>query len=210
MPVARRLATVTASLLVAVGLTAAPADAGLAVPVDCSHGTVALRWDDVTYDLDGTCGTVKVLADDAVVRVPTATKVLVRGHRNLVTSSAVDTLVVRGRHQEVRPASARVLSVRSPGSEVAVEGLVETARLAGRRATVTADRVYTTKAPGTHNTLRAGRGFDAAIGGDDNRLRYRRLDSLVVTGDDNAVRVRRGATDVRDAGHRNRIATPRR
>ena len=209
MPAVRRLATVTASLLVAVGLVTLPADAGPAVPVDCSHGTVELRWDDVTYDLDGTCGTVRVLADDAVVRIPTATRVVVRGHRNTVSASSVDTLVVRGRHQEVRPASARVLSVRSPGTHVEVRGLVETARLGGRRASVTADRVYTARTPGSHNTLRTGRGYDSTIGGDDNRLRYRRLDRLVVTGDDNAVRVRRGATHVRDEGRGNRVSARR-
>jgi hypothetical protein len=205
----RRVATVTASLLVALGLSSAPAEAGLAVHVDCSHGPVELRWDDVTYELDGTCGTVRVLADDAVVRMPTATRVVVKGHRNTVRSRAVDTLVVRGRHHEVRPASVRVLQVASRGSVVEVGGLLESARLRGRNATVTADRVYTVKVPGSHHTVRTGRGYDASVGGDANTLRYRRLDSLVVSGDANTVRVRRGETSVRDGGHRNRIRARR-
>ncbi len=209
MPPARRLAAVTASLLVPLGLTAVPADAALAVPVDCSHGTVELRWDDVTYDVNGTCGVVKVLADDVVARIPTATRVVVRGHGNTVVSKSVDTLVVRGRHQDVRPAAARVLRVASPATTVEVEGLVETARLGGRRATVTADRVYDVTVPGSRTTLRTGRGYDASVGGDGNTLRYRRLDSLVVSGDDNSVRVRRGETAVRDDGRGNRISARR-
>ncbi len=205
----RRLATVTASLLVALGLGSAPAEAGVAVPVDCSHRTVELRWDDVTYDLDGTCGVVRVLADDVVARIPTATRVVVRGHGNTVVTKSVDTLVVRGRQQEVRPTAARVLRVASPRTTVEVAGLVESARLGGRRTTLTADRVYAVRTPGAHNTLRTGRGYDASVGGDGNTLRYRRLDSLVVTGDDNSVGVRHGGTTVRDAGRGNRIRVQR-
>jgi hypothetical protein len=206
---ARRLATLAASLLLPLGLTAVPADAALAVPVDCSHGTVELRWDDVTYDVDGTCGVVRVLADDVVARIPTATRVVVRGHGNTVVTKSVDTLVVRGRNQDVRPAAARVLRVASPGTAVEVEGLVESARLAGRRATVTAGRVYDARVPGSHTTLRTGRGYDATVGGDGNTLRYRLLDRLVMTGDNNTVRVRRGDTTVRDDGRGNRIGTRR-
>lgn len=205
----RRLATLTTSLLVALGLTAAPAEARLAVHVDCSHGPVELRWDDLTYELDGTCGRVRVLADDAVVRMPTATRVVVGGHRNTVRSKAVDTLVVRGRQHEVRPTSARVLQVASRGSVVEVEGLVEAARIGGRHARVTADRAYDVEVRGSHHTLRAGRGYDATVRGDHNRLRYRRLDQLALTGDGNAVRVRHGRTTVRDDGRDNRVSARR-
>ncbi|WP_432479138.1 DUF3060 domain-containing protein [Nocardioides sp. GXQ0305] len=207
----RRLATVTAGLLVALGLPAATAEAVLPLPVDCSHGPVELRWDGLTYDLDGTCGRVSVLADDAVVRIPTATRVVVRGHGNTVVTKSVDTLVVRGRNQEVRPAAVRVLRVASPRTTVAVEGLVESAQITARRATVTADRVSRARVPGSHNALRTtGRGYDASVGGDHNTLRYRHLDSLAVSGDDNSVRVRAGRTAVHDDGNRNRVRVRRR
>ena len=64
MSPARRLAALAAGLLVALGLTSVPAEAGLPVPVNCAQSPVELRWDDVTYDLNGTCGVVKVMADD--------------------------------------------------------------------------------------------------------------------------------------------------
>ena len=207
---ARRLGTLAAGLLVATGLTSAPADAGVAVPVSCSSGPVEIRTDDLTYDLDGTCGVVRVLADDVTVRMPTATRVVVRGHRNTVVAKSIGVLVVRGRHHEVRPVSVRHLRVASPGTAVEVEGLVETARLGRRGATVTADRVLTLRAPGHHNTLRAGNGYDASVGGNANTVRFRRLESLVVTGDDNAAVVTRGSTAVRDSGSDNRIRVNRR
>ena len=207
---ARRLAALGASTLLALGLTSAPAEAGLAVPVNCSQSPVELRWDDTTYDLNGTCGVVKVLADDVIVRMPTATELVVRGHRNTVVSKSLGTMVVRGRGHDLRTPSVRVLDVASPGTAVAVDGLAETTRLRGRGATVAADRVLTLRAPGRNNTLHTRRGYDATVGGDANTLRYRRLDSLVVTGDDNAVRVRRGETAVRDDGRGNRIAVARR
>jgi len=206
----RRLGTLTAGLLVATGLTSAPADAGVAVPVNCSSGPVEIRTDDLTYDLDGTCGVVRVLADDVTVRMPTATRVVVRGHRNTVVAKPIGVLVVRGRDQEVRPVSVRHLRVASPGTAVEVEGLVETARLGRRDATVTADRVFTLRAPGNGNTLHAGSGYDASVGGIANTVRFRRLESLVVTGDDNAVRVRRGETTVRNEGRGNRISVAHR
>ena len=210
MSSARRLTALGASLLVALGLTSAPAEAALPVPVNCAQSPVELRWDDVTYDLNGTCGVVKVLADDVTVQMPTATRLVVRGHRNTVVARPVGTLVVRGEDHEVRTPSVRSLTVASPGTRVAVAGLAERARLAGRRAVVTADRVLTLRAPGRHNELRAERGVDATLGGDANSVHYRRLDSLVVTGDDNAVRVRRGGTGVRDDGRGNRITVARR
>ena len=207
---ARLLATLATSTLLALGLTAAPADAGLAVPVNCSQSPVELRWDDTTYDLDGPCGVVKVLADDVVVRMPTATRLVVRGHRNTVVAKPVGRLVARGSHHDLRPASVRSLDVASPGTVVEAEGLVEDLRLARRGATVTSEQVYTLHAPGSHNTLRTGLGYDAAVGGDGNTVRYRRLDALVVRGDRNSVAVRRGATSVDDDGRRNHIRVARR
>ena len=210
MSPARRLAALGASLLVALGLTSAPAEAGLPVPVNCAQSPVELRWDDVTYDLNGTCGVVKVLADDVTVQMPTATRLVVRGHRNTVVAQA-DRHAGRARR---RPRPPHALGAdaegRLPGSRVAVAGLAEHARLGGHGATVTADRVLTLRAPGRHNTLRAERGVDATVGGDANTVRYLRLDALVVTGDDNSVRVRRGETDVRNDGRGNRITVARR
>ena len=210
MSPARPLAALGASLLLSLGLTSAPAGAGLPVPVSCAQSPVELRWDDVTYDLNGTCGVVKVLADDVTVQMPTATRLVVRGQRNTVVAKPIGTLVVRGGDHDLRTRSVRSLRVSSPGSRVSVAGLAEHARLAGRGATVTADRVLTLRAPGRHNTLRAERGVDATVGGDANTVRYLRLDSLVVTGDDNSVRVRRGETDVRNDGRGNRVTVDRR
>ena len=207
---ARRLGTLVVGLLAATALTTAPADAGPAVPVNCSGGPVEIRTDDLTYDLNGTCGVVRVLADDVVVRMPTATRVVVRGHRNTVVTKSVGTLGVQGRHHEVRTVSVQHLRVASPDTAVEIEGLVETARLGGRGARVTADRVSTLRVPGARNTLRTGHGFDASIGGNANTVRFRRLESLVVTGNDNAAGVRRGETSVRNDGRGNRISVARR
>jgi hypothetical protein len=207
---ARRLAVLAASLLVALGLTSVSAEAGLPVPVNCAQSPVELRWDDVTYDLNGTCGVVKVLADDVTVQMPTATRLVVRGHRNTVIAKTIGSVVLHGADHDLRTPSVRTLKVASPGSRVAVAGLVEHARLGGHRAIVTAERVLTLRAPGRHHTLRADRGVDATVGGDANTVRYLRLDALVVTGDDNSVRVRRGETGVRNDGRGNRITVARR
>lgn len=213
MSPARRTAAAVLGLLAALspwwGLTP-PAAAATAVPVNCNRSPVEIRWDDLTYELDGTCGVVKVLADDVVVRMPTATRVVVRGARNTVVTKSLGRLVVRGHDQSVRPTSVRGLVVSSPGTTVEVDGLLEKARLAGRRTTVTADRAYTVHVPGHGNTLRARMGYDAGVAGDDNMLRYQRLDALTVSGDDNSVGVRRGATSVSVDGHRNRVRVARR
>lgn len=204
-----RIGALAAGLLV-LGLTSAPADAEPAVPVNCSSGPVEITIDDLTYDLNGTCGVVRVLADDVTVRMSTATRLVVRGHRNTVVAKPVTRLVVLGRDHEVRTVSARHLKVASPGTAITVEGLVEAGRLGGRRATVTADRVSTLHVPGAHNTLRTGSGYDASIGGNTNTVRFRRLESLVVAGGDNRVRVSRGSTAVRNDGRGNHISVARR
>ncbi len=191
-------------------LAADSAAAAVTVPVNCDRNPVELRWDDTTYDLDGTCGTVRVLADDVVVRMPTAVRLVVRGEGNAIVSKSLGRLVVRGHDQEVRPVSVRSLSVDSPGSRVEVEGLLEKARVAGRRTTVTADRAATVRVPGHHNTVRAGHGYDARVPGDDNALAYRRLEALALSGDGNSVGVRRGATSVDDDGRGNRVRVARR
>lgn len=207
---ARRLAALAAGLPLALGLASTTAEATVAVPVNCSSGPVEITTDDLTYDLDGNCGLVRVLADDVTVRMPTATRLVVRGQRNTVVAKPVTTLVVRGRGHDVRPVSVRTLRVASLRSEVSVDGLAETVRLGGRGATVTADRVLTLRAPGSHNTLRTGRGYDATIAGDANTVRYRQLDDLAVTGARNVVRVRRGATSVDERGGSNRVSVARR
>ena len=207
---ARLLAALTTGTLLALGPTAAPAVARVAVPVNCSHSPVELRWDDTTYELEGPCGVVRVLADDVVVRMPTATRLVVRGQRNDVVAKPVGRLVVRGGDHGIRVPSVRALDVASRGSLVETEGLVERLRLGGHGAAVTADRVYTLRAPGSHNSLRTRRGYDAGIGGDANTVHYRRLDALVVRGDHNAVSVRRGATSVRTSGRGNDVDVARR
>lgn len=205
------LASVGVALGGALGGAVVPtAAAGVAIPVNCNRTPTELRLDDATYELRGTCGTVKVLADDVTVRMPTATRLVVRGHRNTVVSKSLGGLLVEGRHHDVRPTSVRTLTIASPGSTVAAEGLVETARLRGRGATLTAGTAYDVRVPGSHHTVRARQGYDVRVGGDDNGVRFRRLDSVVATGDDNSVAVRRGATSVRNTGDHNRIRVARR
>ena len=143
------LAAVAAGLVAATTTAVVPAHATLAIPVDCSSGPVTLAWDDVTYDLDGNCGLVRVTADDATVSMPTAVRLVVAGRGNTIVAKPVDELVVRGRGHDVRPVSVQRLRLASPRSVVDVDGLVESARL-GRSGATAARR------PGQHAP---GRGF---------------------------------------------------
>jgi hypothetical protein len=87
-----------ASLLLAPTLTAAPAQAdGLALPVQCELGEeTVLAWDDLAYDLRGTCGVVRVTADGATVTMPSATRLVVEGAGNAVTAKPLADLEVVG------------------------------------------------------------------------------------------------------------------
>lgn len=191
-------------------LLVAPAQGQVAVPVNCSNGTVVLEWDDTTYDVDGTCGIVKVHADNTIVNMPSATRLVVRGQGNRVTAKPVDNLRVFGRDNRVELPSTRALRLASPGSVVAVEGLVEIARLRKRGATLTADRITDARISGRRHDVSARRGHDARIEGHRTRLALRRLETLTVVGDRNRVTVRRGQTEVAVDGTGNRIRVNRR
>lgn len=179
MPRARPT-VLTAVLLLASGLLALPAQASssagaLAIPVDCASGPVELSTDHLHYRLEGTCGVVRITASDVTVTAPTATRLVVGGRDNTVVTKSVGSLAVRGRHHDVRPVSVRTLRVVSPGSVVAVDGLVETARLGGVRATLRADRVSTLRVPGDHHTVAVARGTtDVRVRGHHNRVRVAR------------------------------------
>ena len=204
------VASLVAGLLAVTGLAAAPAPATVAIPVNCSSGPVELEWDDTHYDLEGNCGLVRVTASNATVSMPTAVRLVVRGRGNTVVSKPIDAMIVRGRGHDLRPVSVRALHLASPRSVVAVEGLVESARVRRSRSTLTARQVSELRVPGASHTVRARRGFDADLSGARNDVVFRRLDALVVQGDDNRVRVRRAATSVRNSGTGNRIRVNRR
>lgn len=197
-------------LVAALVLVVAPAQGQVAVPVNCSNGTVVLEWDDTTYDVDGTCGIVKVHADNTVVDMPSATRLVVRGEGNRVTAHPVDNLRVFGHQNRVDLPSSRALRLASPDSVVVVEGLVEVARLGRRGATLTADRIIDARVSGRGHEVTARRGHDARIEGDRSRLALRRLEMLTVVGDRNRVEVRRGETEVAVDGDGNRIRVNRR
>lgn len=181
-----------------------------AIPVDCSVDKTVLELDDVSYDLNGTCGVVVVAASNTVVTMPAATKLVVRGAGNDVVAKPLTRVVVRGHGHTISTPSMRTLRLASPGSVVEVEGLLESATLAKRRGTVRADQVTELRVDGRQHRVRARRGYDARLAGDGAGVRYRRLDHLVVTGDENEVRVRRGRTSVRVDGSDNVIRVNRR
>lgn len=196
-------------LLAAVALVASPAQAvGTGMPVACDDN-VTLTMDDLTYDLQGTCGVVRVEADDVVVNMPAAQKLVVLGQGNTVHGKTIEDLVVKGRGQLVEASSVRYAEVATRRSTVRVEGLLEELTLTRRASSVTADQVTAAVVRGHGHDLRADRGYDARVPGDGNSLRYRRLDAVTVSGDDNRVVVRRGATRVRDSGTGNTVAVRR-
>lgn len=196
-------------LLAAVAVVSSPAQAVGGIPTPCDDN-VTLRLDDVTYDLQGTCGTVRVEADNAVVNLPATQKLVVLGHGNTVHGKTIDHLVVKGRGQQVDASSVRDADVTSKRSTVEVDGLVEELLLARRGSSLTADQVSDAVVRGHGHEVRARRGFDARVPGDAHDLRYRRLESVTVGGDDNKVVVRRGTTQVRDAGDHNTVRVHRR
>lgn len=201
---------VAGGLVTALVLAAVPAQGQVAIPVNCSNDKVVLEWDHMSYDLEGTCGVVVVAADHTTVSMPSATRLVVRGHGNDVEAKTVTALVVRGRDNQVASPSVRRVRLSSPGSTVDVEGLVEQAVLRRDAGHLTARQVTALVVRGAHHQVRARRGYDVRLPGDRNRIAFGRVDDLVVTGDRNVVRVRRGSTDVDDAGSHNRVRVNRR
>ena len=193
-----------APLLLATTLTAAPAQAGgLALPVQCELGEeTVLAWDDLAYDLRGTCGVVRVTADGATVTMPSATRLVVEGAGNAVTAKPLADLEVLGAGTTVATPSVQHLTVSGTGASVEVAGLVEHAELTGTLSTLTADTINVLRLRGAH-TVSARKAFRTRITGSDNVLRLTRSDRLVLTGDRNAVTVARGRTTLRDRGEDN-------
>jgi hypothetical protein len=193
-----------ALLAAALLLPAAPATAvGLTVPVQCEVGSeTVLAWDDVAYDLRGTCGVVRVTADAASVTMPAATRLVVEGSDNTITAKSVYDVLVTGTSNAVTTPSITTLAVTGAGSDVAVAGLVEHAELTSTGSSLTADTVNVLRLRGA-DTVTARKAYRTRISGSDNVVRLRRGDRLVLTGDRNGVTVERGRTSVRDRGDDN-------
>jgi hypothetical protein len=193
-----------ALLAAALLLPAAPATAaGLTVPVQCEVGSeTVLAWDDVAYDLRGTCGVVRVTADAASVTMPAATRLVVEGSDNTITAKSVYDVLVTGTSNAVTTPSITTLAVTGAGSDVAVAGLVEHAELTSTGSSLTADTVNVLRLRGA-DTVTARKAYRTRISGSDNVVRLRRGDRLVLTGDRNGVTVERGRTSVRDRGDGN-------
>ncbi|GAA1450850.1 hypothetical protein GCM10009641_84150 [Mycobacterium cookii] len=193
-----------APLLLALTLAVAPAQAdGLALPVQCELGEeTVLAWDDIAYDLRGTCGVVRVTADGATVTMPSATRLVVEGAANTVTAKPLADLEVLGPDVTVTTPSVGHVSVSGSGSRIEVEGLVEHAELTGTSTVLSADTVNALRLRGS-DTVIARKSFRTRITGSGNVLRLARSDRLVLTGDRNAVTVARGRTTLRDRGEDN-------
>jgi hypothetical protein len=200
-----------ALLAAALLLPAAPATAvGLTVPVQCEVGSeTVLAWDDVAYDLRGTCGVVRVTADAASVTMPAATRLVVEGSDNTITAKSVYDVLVTGTSNAVTTPSITTLAVTGAGSDVAVAGLVEHAELTSTGSSLTADTVNVLRLRGA-DTVTARKAYRTRISGSDNVVRLRRGDRLVLTGHRNGVTVERGRTSVRDRGDDNVIDLRRR
>lgn len=190
--VAGLLALVAA--VVVAGLVAVPAQATITIPVRCGDSSdreVVLSWDDVAYDVSGTCGKVRVAADDVTVSMSTARRVVVTGRRNVVETKSVERLVVRGRANRVSPTSVTSLLVTGRAARVHVEGLLDQARIATNRAVVTSRDAVRLAVDGNRNRLRSGHVWTLRIEGNRNRARFASVDTRRVRGTGNRVVVRR-------------------
>ena len=214
------LARATAALVTAAPTaSAAPAvtaslPTSSTVPVACDplvgEGDTVLAWDDVTYELSGTCGVVRVTGDRVTVVMPTARRLVVEGSDVAVRSKPLATLEVSGARAAVTATSVQHLALAGTASSVAVTGLFEDATVTGPGSVVTAARVHTLRLESTAADVRAAMVFDLVVAGDDNRATTRRADEVVVTGARNAVSVARGRTTVRDRGVDNTVQVHRR
>lgn len=192
--------------LAALVATVPPAQAGgFTLPVQCEIGSeTLLPWDDVSYDLQGTCGAVRVTADDATVTMPAATQLTVEGVGSTVTAKSLGIVSVSGAGTSITAPSIQDLAVGGSGSSVSVVGLVERAELTGAASTLTADTVNVLRMRGSDH-VSARKAFRTRITGSDNVLRLTRAVRLVVTGDRNVVTVAKGRTTVRDRGEDNAL-----
>lgn len=175
----------------------------ITVPVQCEVGSeTLLAWDGLSYDLQGTCGAVRVTADDAKVSMPAATRLAVEGTGNSVTAKPLAAVVVTGAGNSITTPSVQDLAVSGGGTTVTVAGLVERAQLTSTSSTLTADTVNVLRLRGSDGVT-ARRAYRTRVTGSDNTLELTRADRLVVTGDRNAVTVAKGRTTVRDRGQDN-------
>ncbi|MBL0748052.1 DUF3060 domain-containing protein [Nocardioides baculatus] len=188
----------------AAGLSAAPAQAiGLTIPVQCELGAeTVLSWDGATYDLRGTCGVVRVVADDATVTMPSATRLVLDGSGSTVTAKPVYDVEVAGPGNTLTTPSITSLVVTGTGSTVTVSGLVESAELTSSGSMLGADTVNVLRMRGT-DAVHARKAYRTRITGSDNSLSLTRADRLVLTGARNTVSVARGRTTLRDRGEAN-------
>lgn len=200
----RALTCSLVSLTVGAGVAAVPAQAaGITVPVQCELSSeTLLPWDGVSYDLQGTCGTVRVTADDATVTMPAATQLVVEGTGNTVTAKPLGAVSVVGAGTSITTPAIQDLSVSGAGTTVAVAGLVERAVLASTTSSLTADTVNVLRLRGS-DSVTARKAYRTRVTGSDNQLGLTRADRVVVTGDRNSVTVARGRTTVRDRGQDN-------
>ena len=195
------------TLALAAGATvvaAAPATAGgITLPVQCEVGTeTVLPWDDVAYDLRGTCGVVRISGDRTTVMMPSATRLVIEGAGNTVSAKPVYDVEVVGADNALTTPSLTSLVLTGTGSTVAVSGLVERAELLGSGSSLTADTINVLRLRGT-DTVTARKAYRTRITGSDNSLVLTRADRLVLTGDRNTVTVARGRTTLRDRGDAN-------
>ena len=176
---------------------------GPALPVQCEVGAeTVLPWDDVAYDLRGTCGVVRVSADRATVTMPAATRLVLEGAGNTVTAKPLLDVEVTGTGNSLTTPAVRSLAVTGAGTTVTVSGLLESAELGSTSSVVTADVVNVARLRGA-DALTARQAYRTRIIGSDNVVGLGRADRLVVTGDRNAVTVTRGRTTLRDRGDAN-------
>lgn len=177
-----------------------PVEAGITFPVQCEIGAeTLLAWDDVAYDLQGTCGVVRVTADDATITMPAATRLVIEGTGNSVSAKPLQAASIGGSGNLVTTPSIGTLDLAGEGSTATVSGLVERATLTGTTNTFTADTVNQLKLRGS-DTAQVRKSWRTRITGSDNVVRLRRGEKLVVLGDRNGVVVERGRTTVRDRG----------
>lgn len=213
----KRTSRTTAALLLLLGAAgtaaavAAPAHSdAVALPVQCELGReTVLAWDDLAYDLRGTCGVVRVTADDATVTMPAATELILEGTGNAVTAKSLVAVHLAGTGNSVSTPSIQTLTVTGGGSTVTVTGLVERAELTSTSSSLSAGTINVLRLRGS-DSVRAGKTYRTRITGSDNLLAVTRADRLVLTGDRNSATVTQGRTTVRDRGRDNVLDLRRR
>lgn len=207
----RTIAALLAPSLLAAGPVAAPGHAaGITLPVQCELGKeTVLSWDDLSYDLSGTCGVVRVTADDSTVTMPTATQLILDGTGNSVVAKPLSAVSIVGSGNSITTPTIQDLTVTGAGSTVSVAGLVERAVLTSAASSLTADTINVLRLRGA-DAVTARKAYRTRITGSDNVLRLTRADRLVLTGDRNSVTVARGRTTLRDRGLANVLDLRRR